>query len=93
MAHIETWYKCPCGAHYATQREANQCAISHVRADEFAVSERYQGKAVRVWGRCAPGSMGSREWALQEAELSDNTEERKRQLMERRNSDEAQKQR
>lgn len=83
MAHIETWYRCPCGAHYDTQREANQCAISHVRAEEWAVSHRYKGKAVRIWERRTPGSMGSREWALWEAELSDNAEERKRQLNER----------
>lgn len=83
MAHIETWYRCPCGARYDTQRKANRCAVSHVCAEEWAVSHRYKGKAVKIWGRCAPGSKGSREWALQEAELSDNIEERKQQLKER----------
>ena len=78
MAHIETWYRCPCGATYDSQGEANRCAIRHVRQERWAVGKG--GKAVRIWNNTAPGSMYSAEWALQEADLSDNIEKRKRQL-------------
>ena len=76
MAHIETWYRCPCGSRYGKRQEAAQCAESHVRAERWAVSHRYKGKAVRIDPRQAHGA----ERAMQEAELSDSPEERKRQL-------------
>lgn len=78
MAHIETWYRCPCGAAYGSREEANRCAVRHVHSERWAVGRG--GKAVRIWNNTAPGSMYSSEWALREADLSDNIEERKRQL-------------
>lgn len=83
MAHIETWYRCPCGARYGERQKAVRCATSHICSEQWAVSHRYKGKAVRIFPCRAQGSMGSLEWAMQEAELSDNTEERKRQLEEK----------
>lgn len=29
MAHIEIWYRCPCGTHHETQKEAIKCAVGH----------------------------------------------------------------
>ncbi len=71
MAHTETWYRCPCGAAYGSQREANRCAVSHVCQERWAVGRG--GKAVRIWDNAAAGSMHSTEWALREAGLSDST--------------------
>ena len=87
MAHVETWYRCPCGAKYSTKRRANECALKHVKEEKWAVSDKYKGKAVRIYPRAAPGSYRSTEWALQEADLSDNAEERQEQLKERSEKD------
>lgn len=80
MAHIETWYRCPCGAAYDTQREALHCSAAHVRSERWAVGK--SGKAVRIFENCAPNGRGGENWALREADLSDNVEERRRQLKE-----------
>ena len=40
------------------------------------------GKVVRISERCAPGSVGSEQWALREAELSDDIHKRAGQLEE-----------
>lgn len=77
MAHIETWYRCPCGAAYDTQKEAIQCAVSHVHSEQWAVGS----KAVRIFDNWASG-IHSISGALREADLSDFIEERKRQLAE-----------
>ena len=76
MAHIEIWWKCPgCHRHYDTQREANRCAISHVRPEKWAVSDKYPGKNVACNYR-------GEKWALREADLSDLIEEREKDLAE-----------
>lgn len=76
MAHLETWYRCPCGAAYDTQKEAIECAVSHVHSEQWAVGSK---KAVRIFKNWASG-MHSVSGALREADLSDFIEERKRQL-------------
>ncbi len=73
MAHLETWWKCPgCHRHWDTRREAEQCAATHVHSEQWAVGKY---KAVKV-------SYRGQDWALREADLSDDIEERKRQLAE-----------
>ena len=74
MAHIEIWWRCPCcHRHWDTQREAAKCAGSHVRAERWAVSDRYPGKAVVCNYR-------GDAFALREADLSDFIDERRREL-------------
>ena len=80
MAHIETWYRCPCGAAYDTQKEAISCAVTHVRAEKWAVGRG--GKSVRIFSNHAPDSPHGINGALREADLSDFVEERRRQLAE-----------
>lgn len=91
MAHIETYWRCRCGARYDTQKEAIRCAISHVRSEQWAVGKG--GKAVRIFENHAPNSQHGINWALREADLSDFVEERRRQLaeMEERNAGESKK--
>lgn len=81
MARIETWYRCPCGKLHDTQKEAIRCSVTHVKAERWAVGK--SGKAVRIFENCAPDGMGGENWALREADLSDNIEERRRQLAEK----------
>ncbi len=69
VAHVETWYRCPCGAKFNTRNEARQCAVSHIRPEQWAVGRG--GKAVRIYENCAPNSMGGIYTALQEADRSD----------------------
>lgn len=65
MAHLEVWYRCPgCHGCYSTRVEANQCAISHVRSETWAVSDKYRGKAVACNYR-------GTEYALREADMPD----------------------
>lgn len=80
MAHIETWYRCPCGAAYDTQKEAAHCAVSHVKSEKWAVGRG--GKGVRIFENHAPDTMHGVKGALKEADLSDDIEKRKRQLAE-----------
>ena len=78
MAHIETWWRCPgCHRFWDTQREAAKCAASHVRPERWAVSDRHPGKAVACNYR-------GDAFALREADLSDFSEERERELKEGR---------
>lgn len=78
MAHIETWYRCPCGAHHETQKEAIKCAVGHVRAERWAVGKG--GKAVRIYDNWAVDSLHGVNGALREADLSDFIDERRLQL-------------
>ena len=50
MAKIETWWRCPVCRNriFTTKREAEECAKSHVYYEQWAVSEKYPGKAVKV---------------------------------------------
>lgn len=80
MAHIETWWRCPCGAAHDTQKEAISCAVTHVKSERWAVGKG--GKAVRIFDNCAPDGQHGIKWALQEADLSDVVEVRRRQLAE-----------
>lgn len=80
MAHIEMWYRCPCGARYDIQKEAIRCAISHVKSEQWAVGK--DGKAVRIFENHAPNSQHGANGALREADLSDDIEERKKQIEE-----------
>lgn len=78
MAHIETWWRCPCGVYYSTQKEAIRCAVSHVHSERWAVGRGH--KAVHIAENCLPDSKYGLNWALREADLSDIVEVRKRQL-------------
>lgn len=82
MAHIEVWYRCPvCNGSYTTQGEAINCRNAHpIRAERWAVGKG--GKAVRIFDNWALNSMHGITGALREADLSDDIEERKRQLEE-----------
>lgn len=78
MAHIEIWYRCPCGTHHETQKEAIKCAVGHVRAERWAVGKG--GKAVRIFDNWAADSAHGVNGALREADLSDFIEIREKQL-------------
>lgn len=82
MAHIETWYRCPvCNRPYSSLREATRCKNLHpAKMERWAVGG--DGKAVRIFDHCAPDGIGGINWALREADLSDDVKERKRQLKE-----------
>ena len=82
MAVVRKRYKCPvCQSSYGTYKDAVVCRNTHSIIEElWAVSK--SGKGTRIYDNRAPGSVGSMEWALREAELSDYPEERKRQLAE-----------
>ncbi|MEG1562128.1 MAG: hypothetical protein RR365_00545 [Bacteroides sp.] len=82
MAHVETWYRCPCGAAYTEQKEALKCATSHVRAEKWAVGDGAHKKAVRIYSNHVPNSMNGILGALREAELSDDIQIRRQQLRE-----------
>ncbi len=74
MAHIETWWECGLGHKHDTRREAERCALSHVCSCDWAVSDRYPGKAVRIT-RSMPIQR-----AIVEADTSDNIDKRKQQI-------------
>jgi hypothetical protein len=82
MAHIETWYRCPvCNVSYDSQHDAIKCRNSHpVKEERWAVGKG--GKAVRIFENWALDTMHGVIGALREADLSDDIEERKRQLAE-----------
>ena len=80
MAHIETWYRCACGASYETRANALKCAVSHVQPERWAVGST--GKAVRIYDNWAPKSAHGVNGALIEAELSDDIKVRKQQIAE-----------
>lgn len=86
MAHVEIWYRCPCGKSYSSQKEAIECAVSHVRSERWAIGST--GKGVRIYDNHAPDSAHGVIGALREAELSDIVKERKRQLAEKNDNDE-----
>lgn len=74
MAHVEIWWKCPgCHRYWQSQGEAAKCAASHVKAERWAVSDRYPGKAVACNYR-------GEAFALREADLGDLIEDRERDL-------------
>ena len=67
MAKIETWWRCPgCKGAYTSYKEAENCAKSHVYHEQWAVSEKYPGKAVKIT------SWRNADQALWEAEESDS---------------------
>ena len=80
MAQIETWYRCPvCKKAHSNQGEAIKCRNSHlIITEKWAVGK--SGKAVRIYDNCSLNGYGGLNWALKEAELSDDIEERRRQL-------------
>jgi len=82
MAHIETWYRCPvCSQPYDKQGAAIKCRNSHpIKAERWAVGKGR--KMVRIFDSCALNSFGGVNWALREADLSDNIQERAKQLEE-----------
>lgn len=79
MAHIEIWYRCPvCNAAYTEYIEAVRCRNKHdIISERWAVGKE---KAVRIFDNCAPNGRGGLNWALNEADLSDDIDERKCQL-------------
>jgi hypothetical protein len=80
VAHIEVCYRCPaCDRGYDTRRKAIDCRNSHPAIEEkWAIGKG--GKGVRIYDNWAPSSRHGIIGALREADLSDNIEERKRQL-------------
>ena len=68
MAKIETWWRRPvCTATvYTNREEAEECAKNHVYSEQWAVSEAFPGKAVKVTRNRGIAQ------ALQEAEEPDN---------------------
>ncbi|WP_407310971.1 hypothetical protein [Desulfosporosinus sp. SB140] len=82
MAHIETWHRCPvCNQAYNNQGKAVKCRNNHpIKAESWAVGK--DGKAVRILDRCTFNGRGGVNWALQEADLSDDIKMRTKQLEE-----------
>lgn len=83
MAHIETRYRCPiCNNAFDKYIEAVRCRNKHdIISERWAVG-RY--KDVRIFDNCAPDGRGGVNWALKEADLSDDIDVRKQQLEELR---------
>lgn len=48
MAHIETWWDCGHGHRHDTRKEAERCALRRISPVDWAVSDKYPGKAVMV---------------------------------------------
>jgi hypothetical protein len=71
VAYIRAYFRCPtCSKEYKTYDAAAECRGLHlITRNLWAIGEN--GKAVRVTERCVPGSYGSKEWALREADLRD----------------------
>ena len=82
MAHIETWWDCGHGHRHDTRKEAERCALRRISPVDWAVSDKYPGKAVMVTRQMPPQK------AIIEADMSDNITERKQQIeqMQRRES-------
>lgn len=73
MARLKELWRCGCcKSLYDTQKEAIDCAKSHVRRELWAFGKGTS--AYRVFANCAPGSYGSIDWAM---EMADKVEERK----------------
>ncbi len=81
MAIVRTYYTCPtCQRMHETVKEATICRNRHpIRGQNWAVGKY---KMVRISERCHPDGMYGLNWALREADLSDNIEERRKQLAE-----------
>ena len=79
MAHIETWYKCPtCKGLFGTQKGAITCKNKHqIIVEVWAVGKN--GKAVKVNECSSMDGLGGMNWALKEADMSDNIAERKKE--------------
>ncbi|EGW36481.1 hypothetical protein [Desulfosporosinus sp. OT] len=82
MARIKVWYRCPtCQKQHNKESDAIACRNNHpILAESWAVGK--DGKAVRISDHCAPNGLGGINWALREADLSDNIKIRTRQLEE-----------
>lgn len=80
MAHIEVCYRCPvCNQAFKTVTKAIDCRNSHpAKEEKWAIGK--DGKGVRILDGWAPNTMHGIYGALREADLSDNIEQRKRQL-------------
>lgn len=81
MAQIKVFYICPvCKASHDKQSDAIACRNKHpIRTETWAVGKE---KMVRIYDHCASDGLGGMNWALREADLSDNIETRKRQIKE-----------
>ncbi len=71
MAYIRAYFRCPtCNKEHKSYAAAAECRGLHlITRNLWAIGEN--GKAVRVMENCVPGSCGSREWALKEADQRD----------------------
>lgn len=71
MAYIRLYYVCPtCGISHKTFNEASECRRMHlIVTEKWAVGKN--GKSVMFHENAVPGSVGSKEWALVEAERDD----------------------
>lgn len=79
MAHIEIRYRCPvCNARHTEYIEAVRCRNKHdIISERWAVGKY---KSVRIYDNHHKDSRNGVNGALKEADLSDNIDERKRQL-------------
>ena len=80
MAHIETWWRCICGAAFSTQKEAISCAIRHVTAEKWAVGKG--GKRVRIFDNWASDSCHGINGAMIEADNEAENAERRKECLE-----------
>lgn len=80
MAHLETRYQCPiCHRWWSSRKEAETCRNTHPITEALWAIGR-DGKKVMAYGNCKEGSRGSIQWAMREADLSDDINVRRRQL-------------
>lgn len=77
MAHVETWYRCPtCTRLWTSHDEAVKCRNGHQIKPELWAVGKY--KSVKIDEHS--NGRGGLNWALEEADLSDNIHEREEQL-------------
>jgi len=84
MAELKRFFKCPtCKCRYSALDKAVKCRNNHeIREELWAISK--SGKGVRVSPNSAPNGLYGMEWALREADLSDDINERRQQLEQER---------
>jgi hypothetical protein len=71
LAKLQEYFRCPvCEQRYTIFANAMKCRNQHLPRRELWVIGK-DGKGVKVNEHSAPNSLGSAEWALEEADKSD----------------------